>query len=78
MLTKLEWGLASRQDTCKNSPLPEQDWFNMRGVAGNACFVLLHIMYRYLHFLNIEYQEVVIRPNTKFVNIWLPKVVIVG
>jgi len=49
----------------------------MRGVAGSAYFVLLHIMFRYLHFLNIEYQEVVISPNTKFVNIWLPKVVIV-
>jgi len=50
----------------------------MRGVAGSACFVRLHIMIRYLHFLNIEYEEVVTSPNKKFVNIWLPKVVIVG
>jgi len=50
----------------------------MRGVAGSACFFLLHMITCFLPFLIIEYQEVVNSPNTKFVNIWLPKVVIVG
>jgi len=35
----------------------------MRGVAGSVGFVLLQII-MYLHFLNIEYQEVAISPNT--------------
>ena len=43
----------------------------MRGVAGSVGFVLLQII-MYLHFLNIECQEVAVSPNTisKLVTLW--------